>query len=185
MAHRRKTGRKRGRPYNPNARRHRTDRAGRRGEVDRGSERLRSNKRLLTGREDLPLDPAGVLLGRELIDHQQYSTLSLITDWLQRAARAWGGKDGSVHGLWNTILAALTLTTGAPGQVPPGADNARYRLARALQRLDGSRDLVVALAEGRTPPLIIRAVERCLTREDEADLSRLRAGLDRLARRHR
>src|SRR5215471_2835274 len=97
MAHRRKTRRRRGRPYNPNARRHQTTRAGRRGEVDRGSERLRSNKRLLTGREDLPLDPAGVLLGRELIDHQQYSTLALVTDWLQREARARGGKDGSVR----------------------------------------------------------------------------------------
>src|SRR5215831_15260777 len=180
---RRKTGRKRVRPYNPNARRHRTDRAGRRGEVDRGSEQLRSNKRLLTSREDLPLDPAGVLLGQELIDHQQYSTLSLITEWLQRQARAWGGKDGSVHGLWNTILAALTPTTSAPGYVPPGADNARCRLARALQRLDGSRTLVTEIAEGRIPPLIVRAVERCLTKEDEADLDRLRQGLDRLTGR--
>ena len=85
--------------------------------------------------------------------------------------------------MWNTILAALTPGKLAPGHVPPGADNARYRLARALQRLDGSRDLVTELAEGRVPPLILRAVERCLTREDEADLDRLRQGLDRLAGR--
>jgi len=180
---RRKTGRRRGRPRLKHARSRETTRAGRRGDVDRGSERLRSNKRLLTSREDLPLDPAGVLLGRELIDQQQYSALGLVTSWLQQTARAWGGKDGSVQSLWNTILAALTPTSSPPGYTAPGADNARYRLARALQRLDGSRDLVTELAEGRVPPLILRAVERCLTREDEADLDRLRQGLDRLAGR--
>jgi len=42
---------------------------------------------------------------------------------------------------------------------------------------------VTEIAEGRVPPLIIRAVERCLTREDEADLARLRDGLDRIAGR--
>jgi len=88
-----------------------------------------------------------------------------------------------VHGLWNTILAALTPGKLAPGHVPPGADNARYRLARALQRLDGSRTLVTELAKGRVPPLIIRAVNRCLTREDEAELDRPRGGLDRIAGR--
>ena len=69
------------------------------------------------------------------------------------------------------------------GDVPPGADDARYRLASALQRLDGSRALVTEIAEGRIPPLVLRAVERCLTREDEVDLTRLRAGLDRLTGR--
>jgi hypothetical protein len=150
-----------------------------------GAEALRRRKRLLTGREDLPLDPAGVLLGRELIDQQQYSTLSLITDWLQRQARAWGGRDGSVNSLWSAIIAALTPTHGGPSlTVPLGADNARYRLARALDKLDGCRTLVVTLAEGRIiPPLIIRAVERRLNHDDEAELDRLREGLDRLTGR--
>src|SRR5215469_13735145 len=47
---------------------------------------------------------------------------------------------------------------------PPGADAARTRLAR----LDGSRDLVIALAEGRVPPLVIHAVENRLTADDES-----------------
>ena len=49
---------------------------------------------------------------------------------------------------------------------PPGADAARTRLAR----LDGSRDLVIALAEGRVPPLVIHAVENRLTADDEVEL---------------
>ena len=49
-----------------------------------------------------------------------------------------------------------------------------------LRQLDGSRDLVVALAEGRCPPLVLRVTEHRLTREDEAELIQLRAGLDRI-----
>ena len=66
----------------------------------------------------------------------------------------------------------------------PGADHVRHRLARALSRLDGCRSLVTEIAEGRSPPIIVRAVERCLTDEDAADLDRLRTGLDRIAGRH-
>jgi hypothetical protein len=43
--------------------------------------------------------------------------------------------------------------------------------------------LVTEIAEGRVPPLIIRAVERRLTREDGAELDRLRAELDRITGR--
>jgi hypothetical protein len=132
----------------------------------------------------LPLDGAAVLYGHEHLDRQQFDTLGLITQWLHRLARAWGGKDGSCAGLWAALLGAAVATTdGRSVAVPTGADDARYRLARALRRLDGSRDLVVALAEGRTPPLVLRAVERCLTQDDEDDLTRLRAGLDRLSGR--
>jgi len=84
---RRKTGRRRGRPRLANAKRRTTTRVGRRtgqDPVDTGTAELRHHKRQLTGREDLPIDPAGVLLGRELIDAQQYGTLGLVTSWLQR-----------------------------------------------------------------------------------------------------
>jgi hypothetical protein len=50
-------------------------------------------------------------------------------------------------------------------------------------QLDGSRDLVLALAEGRTPNLVLHAIEGTLTGADEADLARLRAGLDRIGGR--
>jgi hypothetical protein len=182
---RKRTGRRRGRPVNPHARRRAITRAGRRGVevIDRGSEALRHHKRRVTGREDLPLDGAAVLFGHAHLDRQQFDALGLITQWLQRVARAWGGKDGSCAGLWMALLGASTATGNPVIPVPHGADNARRQLTRALRRLDGSRDLVVALAEGRTPPLVLRAVERCLTREDEDDLGRLRAGLDRIGGR--
>ena len=40
----------------------------------------------LHGRSDLPLDPAAVLLARDLIDRVQYDTLGTITQWLQQLA---------------------------------------------------------------------------------------------------
>jgi hypothetical protein len=77
---RKKTGRKRGRPFKPNARRHRTDRAGRRGEVDGGAP-LRAKKRRATGREDVEITPAGVLYGHgPFRQRAQYSALGLVTE---------------------------------------------------------------------------------------------------------
>jgi hypothetical protein len=152
--------------------------------TDYGTSELRTRKRRATTREDLPLDGAAVLLGREYIDHEQFDTLGRITELLRRVARAWGGKDGSVQGLWTALLAASSRTRVPATTVPLGSDSARWRLARVLQRLNGSRDLVIELAEGRTPPIVIRAIERTLTRGDTVDLERLRAGLDRLVERH-
>jgi hypothetical protein len=45
-------------------------------------------------------------------------------------------------------------------------------------------DQALELAEGRVPPLVLRAIERKLTGEDEGTLSRLRLGLDLIAGRH-
>jgi hypothetical protein len=42
---------------------------------------------------------------------------------------------------------------------------------------------VVSLAEGRAPPIVLRAIEDRLTRTDQEELVRLRAGLDHLAGR--
>jgi hypothetical protein len=63
------------------------------------------------------------------------------------------------------------------------ADSARHQLARALQRLDGSRALVIALAENHAPPIVLRAIEDRLTYSDRVELERLRQGLDHLAGR--
>jgi hypothetical protein len=104
---RKRTGRPRGRPRKAITKRRFTTRHGRKygvEPIDHGSAYLRARKLRLTGRFDLPMDPAGVLLGRALIDAEQYGMLPLITEWLQRVARAWGGKDGSVSGLWSALL---------------------------------------------------------------------------------
>jgi hypothetical protein len=130
-----------------------------------------------------------VLYGRDLIDAVQYAMLSGITQWLQRTARAWGGRDGSLNGLWSAILRAMVGTGFAPNPVGDGgwssADGARRRLARVCRELDGSRDLVIALTEGRVPPLVIHAIEGRLSVEDEAELAGRRTGLDRIGTSYR
>jgi hypothetical protein len=185
---RKKTGRRRGRPINPRARRHQRTRAGRRGLVwidpnDYGSDELRAKKIRLTGQANLELNGASVLFGHDHIDRLQFDTLGAITELLQRIARAWGQKDGSVTGLWLALLSASTSARVPVIPVPHGADAARYKLGRVLRRLDGSRDLVIQLAEGQSPPVITRVIEGRLSGADERILERLRQGLDALSGR--
>jgi hypothetical protein len=80
--------------------------------------------------------------------------------------------------------AAISAHGNVPGSVGPAADRARYVLGKMLRRLDGSRDLILRLAENRPPPLVIWALESRLTRADEIALDRLRDDLDRVAGRH-
>jgi hypothetical protein len=183
MARKAKVGlrRKRGRPYDPNARRHRTDRAGRRGEVDHGSPRLRARKLVVTGRADIEMTAAGILFGHQLLDRYQYDTLGYVTLLLRRIARSFG-RDASPAAVWVGLLAAASRT-------PPSAPNligdfgARDTLARICRRLDGSRDLVLELAEegGPLPPICIRAAQHRLTPRDLVQLELLRKGLDGVA----
>jgi hypothetical protein len=187
---RRHTGRRRGRPRLAQARRRATTRAGRRGEVviDGGTEELRRRKRLATTRVDVEMNAAGTLFGRGYLDAQQYDTLALIALWLQRAARAWGGRDGSCEGLWATIIGAMTATGFVAAPITANAawglaDAARRQLMRACRELDGSRDLIIGLAEGRTPPLVVHVLEGRLSAADENQLALLRIGLDRIALR--
>jgi hypothetical protein len=58
------------------------------------------------------------------------------------------------------------------------ADGARRQLARLVRALDGSRDLVIDLAEGRVPDIVVRVLDRAVTVEDEASLECLRQSLD-------
>jgi hypothetical protein len=175
---------RRGRPRKPDAlsKRRATTTAGRRPEVDTGSALLRARKRAVTGREDLELDGASVLLGHDLLDRQQYDTLGVVTEMLQRVTRAWGGRDGNLNGLWEAITGALTGTSFAPNPVGDGgwslADGARRRLQRMCRRLDGSKDLVLDLATGGIPEIVMRVIDRRLTVADAAALERLRKGLD-------
>jgi hypothetical protein len=180
---RKKTGRRRGRPAAANAKRRTTTREGRRtgqDPVDRGAAGLlRRKRRVGKGRTDLPLDGAAVLLAHDHIDREQFDRLGQVTGWLALVARAWGVKDGSVAGSWTAILATLSRG-GTVVTVPAGADAVRFRLARALGRLNGSRDLVVELAEGRVPPVVLHVLEGALTAGDYAELARLRDGLDHM-----
>ena len=179
---------KRGRPRRANAKRRQTTVAGRRGEADTGTDELRRRKRRIAAdREDLELTGAAVLFAHEHLDRQQFDTLGVVTALLQQAARGWGGRDGSVSGLWEAITGALIRTAFAPTPVGDGgfslADSARRRLARLIRALDGSRDLVIELAEGRVPPLVLHVLERRLDHADEDTLDRLRTGLDSIAGR--
>ena len=100
---------------------------------------------------------------------------------LQRIALAWGGRDGSVGGLWTAITTAM-VSSFAPTPVSAGgfglAEAARRRLERACQRLDGSRALVIAVAEGKVPEVVVHVIERRLTAVDAVALERLRQSLD-------
>lgn len=174
---------RRGRPKKANAKRRATTRQGRRtgqDPVDQGAPRLLQRKRRVAGgRVDLEINGASVLFGHELISREQYDRLGEITRWLQLVARAWGGGNGSVTGLWAGILAMLSHARTV-GLVPDGADLARLRLAKALNRLNGSRDLVIELAEGRVPPLVVHVLAGSLTAGDHDALARLKDGLDRM-----
>jgi hypothetical protein len=173
----------RGAPRKADAKRRRTTVLGRAPEVDRGTVQLRSRKRrIAAGREDLEINGASVLFAYDHLDRQQFDTLGTITLLLQRAARAWGGRDGSLNGLWSALLAAASSQGFVP--IPVGdsgfslADQARRRLERLCRKLNGSRDLVITLAEGRTPDIIVRVLDRTLTAADTEALERLRRGLD-------
>jgi hypothetical protein len=174
-------GRK-GRPRKANARHRATTVAGRAPPPDLGTDQLRTRKHAVTGRTDLEINGAAVLYGHDHLDRAQYDTLGRVTELLQRITRAWGGRDGNVSGLWEAITGALTSTGFAPNPVGDGgyslADGARRRLEHACRRLDGSRALVIALAEGRIPEIVVHVIERRLTTADAVTLERLRRGLD-------
>jgi hypothetical protein len=179
MAARRRKGGKRGRKFDPNARRHRTDRAGRRGEVDLGAPRLRQRKLLILGRADLELTPASTLFALGHLNNLQFSKVGAVTMLLHRIARACG-KHYSVSGLWAAIIACGSRPTSF---LPPviGDANARSALSRICHKLNGSRSLILQLAEEREiPGIVVRAIGRRLTERDALELERLRADLDDL-----
>lgn len=175
---------RRGRPRQAKAKRRETTRTGRQGEPDRGTAQLRRKKRLATTREDLEISPIAALFRHGLIDAAQYDALASVADWLLRLAHNLGPKSDGVAGLWAALTGAAVRSPGSvPVSVGPASDHAWYVLGRLLRRLDGSRDLVLQLAENRMPPLVIRVLESRLTRADKIVLERLRRGLDRVAGR--
>ena len=179
MAWRRGRG---GRPRKADAKRRRTTLLGRAPEVDQGTVQLRwAKRRIAAGREDLEINGASVLFAHDHLDRAQFDTLGTITEMLQRMARAWGGI-GGVTGLWFAITgAAVPGFVRRENEMLSGlSDQARRHLQRACRGLDGSKMLVIELAEGRAPPIVLRVLDRRLTVADEAILERLRASLDRI-----
>jgi hypothetical protein len=59
------------------------------------------------------------------------------------------------------------------------ADQARRRL-RICRGLDGSRALVIGVAEGKIPEIILHVIDRATTQEDAVALERLRQSLDEI-----
>ena len=128
------------------------------------------------------MTPGGVLYGHGHLDNAQYSTLGWISHLLHRIARSFG-RDASPSGVWAALLAAASRTP--PSALPIIGDyGARDTLARICKRLDGSRDLVLELAEeGPMPPICLRVAENRLTPRDAVRLELLRKGLDGIAGR--
>jgi hypothetical protein len=63
-----------------------------------------------------------VLFGHVLLDRAQYDTLATVTELLQRVPPAWGGRDGSLNGLWEAITGALRARASPqPGRDDPPA----------------------------------------------------------------
>ena len=180
---RKKPVRKRGRPRKEHAKSRCTTREGRRTGrdpiVEGAPGLLARRRRVARGRTDLEINAASVLFGHDLINRAQFDRLGEVTRWLRTMARAWGGHDGSVGGLWSAILAVFSARRSTD-VTPAGVDGTRLRLARALGRLDGSRELVVQLAEGRIPPLVVHVLDDRLTSSDRNAIERLRFGLDRI-----
>jgi hypothetical protein len=123
------------------------------------------------------MTPAGVLYGQGHLDNDNAQYSGWVTQLLQRIARNFG-RGMSPAGVWAAIIAAASRT--APGMPPIIGDySARDALARICRRLDGSRDLVLALAEERRfPDIVMRVVERRLAPRDLVQLELMRKGLD-------
>jgi hypothetical protein len=149
---------------------------------DLGTPELRAMKRRLTRNPDLELTSIDVLFGRGLIDAEQRDVLGEVASTVRMLAYNLGPVPEAVARIWRQLTGAMIPAGqgGAQG-VGPVADIARRRMRRILSRLNGSRDLVLALADGRRVP---RLVEHVLAgRLDYADLAaleRLRCALDDL-----
>jgi hypothetical protein len=140
----------------------------------------------LTGRADLELTPAALLLARGLIDPYQFDHLGPVSHWLRKAAANLGLKPVAVGSLWQVLAnGMISAAPTVPTSIGDDADAALARVARIARALDGSRSLIVEIAEGRWPALVERVLEGRITAADERALGRLRRGLDVLGGRRK
>lgn len=168
---------KRGRRRNPLSKRNLSTRAGRRsGEIDQGTDELRALRTAITGRADLPLDPLGVLLGRDRISIAQYHAGRDIGDLLE-LIRPQGGSGG----IWAAILAGVAIS-GEPGE-RPGAERAWKLLSRIRGRLGiVPAHVVFAVCSGEWRRFVRRLVHQMpWDATDATELAVLIDGLDAVA----
>jgi hypothetical protein len=130
----------------------------------------------MTSRADGELSPLGILWGRSLIDPVEFSKLNFVALLLQQVARSMGRGVSPSH-LWNSIPgAAVALPAGQPQPII-GDRGARSELVRICRTLNGSKALILDIAEDRMPPLVIRAAEMRLRAADRVTLEGLRHDL--------
>jgi hypothetical protein len=150
---RKRSGRRRGRPINPHARRRKTTRRGRRGLpelVDPGAPLLLERRRAITGRSDIELvDYPGILLANGFIDADELDTLRRVEGWLSLARRGRGISDGHVGRLWAQILAGTRggRTPTAGGRTGHTAADSAWARLLELRAAFAEFDLVAALEE--------------------------------------
>ena len=108
---RKKTGRRRGRPVNPHARRRATTRRERRGlpePIDKGTPQMAKRKAVAANGSSGPvelIDGIAVLYAHHLIDLDGLMVLRTIEVWLGRVRRARGLSGSGPGGLWAQIVA--------------------------------------------------------------------------------
>jgi hypothetical protein len=183
--------RHRGRPRQAQARRRATTRAGRAPKPDLGTAELRLLRQRLNGRPDLPCDPLGALLAREMISTAQHAQARRYSYLTARARALWGLSEASVADLYRRMVAGAIgdiatkhLEPGSPGENaaaerelaemndelwPPGDDGRGFHLVRAVA-LDSAWPAWLKRK-------ILREPQRPL---DEARLALLCAALERL-----
>jgi hypothetical protein len=181
----------RGRPRVAAAKRRATTRAGRAARPDLGTIELRLLRQRLNGRDDLPTDPLGALLARELISAGQHAQARRYAFLTSRARALWGLSEASVADLYRRMIAGTIsdiatkhLEPGAPGENaaaereltamnhelwPPGDDGSGYHMVRAV------------VLDSAWPSWLKRRILREPQRpRDDARLAILCAALERL-----
>lgn len=173
---------KRGRPRKEGARRRETTRALRRGERDRGSDRLRLQRIALTGREDLPVDPLGVLHGRDHLGQAQYHAGRDIGDLIEVVQRSLGVATGSVQGGWLAILSGGAIRGAAP--VSGAASGALRLLDKLRDRIADPvmAEVTFAICAGEWRPCVMQVMRGRLTAYGRFELACLDQGLAIIAR---
>jgi hypothetical protein len=125
----------RGRPRQAEARRRATTRAGRAPKPDLGTAELRLLRQRLNGRIDLPADPLGALLARQLIELPQYSAARRYAYLVARARAGWGLSEGSVADLYRRMIAG-TIGDIATRHLEPGNPGESEASERELARMN-------------------------------------------------
>jgi hypothetical protein len=163
---------RRGRPRKAQAKRRATTLAGRRAEVDHGTDHLRARKIAVANGSAVPVelvDVVGVLAANELIVDDELVALRLVADWLRQLRVALQLRQGSPGGLWAAIASGTGLGTIAM-PAPVGGDRALFRLGELFEYF-------TAIDQLELLRLIIRIAGNEAHPENAFELARLRYGV--------